>query len=220
MQAVAQTIANILPNAQPVTVSTITQTSGPSCKCGTPLPAKWVTDICQRCADAKYSPRAITGEEYNIESIPTVYFRFQPKPVKYDGQGFLTLLGRAGAGKSVTAAHVARQAAKSKTLKVEWINCAELMLRIRASFRDGARETEEEVIKSVARAQVLVVDDLASEKVSDYSTSTLYLILNRRGERMKPTIVTSNLTLKEIADTLGDRIANRLTRFGSIVTVT
>ena len=92
-------------------------------------------------------------------------------------------------------------------------------MEIRATFRDKCDRTEEYIIQEISRVPLLVLDDLAAEKVSDYSVSTLYIILNRRGEQDKPTIITSNLSIKEIAETMGDRIANRLVRYGKVVTL-
>ena len=47
----------------------------------------------------------------------------------------------------------------------------------------------------------------------------VYLILNRRGEYGRSTIITSNLPLQAIAAMLDDRIANRLARYGNVVTL-
>jgi len=44
--------------------------------------------------------------------------------------------------------------------------------------------------------------------------------LNRRGEYLRPTIITTNLDLDGIAGKLDDRIANRLMRYGHVITLT
>jgi DNA replication protein DnaC len=93
------------------------------------------------------------------------------------------------------------------------------MMEIRATFSDKTDRTEQDIIQNTSRVPLLILDDLAAEKVSDYSVSTLYIILNRRGEQGKPTIITSNLTIRDVAEQMGDRIANRLVRYGKVITL-
>ena len=118
-----------------------------------------------------------------------------------------------GARKTTTAAHLLRREAwklgKSPTFK----NVAELFLELRESIQN---HNERNCIKKFQTAEILLLDDLASEKISDYSVTSIYLILNHRGERNLPTIITSNLTLEEIGTRIDDRVANRLKRYGPV----
>jgi DNA replication protein DnaC len=95
-----------------------------------------------------------------------------------------------------------------------------MFLKIRSTFDRNSDESEEKLIRDYSRKALLCLDDLAAEKVSDYTISTLYLILNQRGEHGRLTIVTSNLSLDAIAQRLDDRIASRLFRYGRIITLT
>jgi DNA replication protein DnaC len=134
-----------------------------------------------------------------------------------DEKPFLTIIGPPGSGKSISAATWILVNLRKNHEVPLWINSAELMLKIRSSFKDESL-TEESVIKKYSDAELLVIDDLASEKVSDYSTSTLYLIINRRGEQNKKTIITGNFKdVNNIMQELGDRIANRIVRYGKVV---
>ena len=51
---------------------------------------------------------------------------------------------------------------------------------------------------------------MGAEKTTDWSITTLYIILDRRYRNNKPTLITTNLNLKEIENNLGSRIASRL----------
>jgi DNA replication protein DnaC len=86
----------------------------------------------------------------------------------------------------------------------------DLLLEIRQSFRDNARTSEEEIINKYCGAKLLVLDDLGSEKTTEYSITTLYIIIDRRDRDLLPTIITTNLSQKEIEEKLGARIASRL----------
>ena len=58
--------------------------------------------------------------------------------------------------------------------------------------------------------RILILDDIGAEKATDWAVETLFVIINDRYEKMLPTIYTSNLSLQQLGETLGDRIASRI----------
>lgn len=90
----------------------------------------------------------------------------------------------------------------------KWISTPKLIIRIRSSF-NGSGETELQILKEMVEPKLLILDDLGAEKVSDFSSSTLYAILSERINELKHTIVTTNQTLEEI-NTWEPRVASRL----------
>jgi DNA replication protein DnaC len=67
----------------------------------------------------------------------------------------------------------------------------------------------------MSKARVMVLDDLGAENVTDHSTSTLYAILSERINNQCVSIVTTNMSLKEINE-WDARIASRLAELASI----
>ena len=57
---------------------------------------------------------------------------------------------------------------------------------------------------------LLVIDDLGTEHVNSFTKSTLYNLINTRLLIKKPTIINTNLSLKEIQEIYSPRIASRL----------
>lgn len=168
--------------------------------------------------------RKAAGSEY-ADPVPPIYRELAPiVPANFGPGPFVTILpgqsNDCGIGKSTTAAELLiRTAVETNTIPA-WVNCAELMMEIRATFGERSKQTEADIVRQYVRKPLLCIDDLAAEKTSDFSVSTLYVILNQRGEQDRRTIITSNLTLKDLAQTLGDRIANRLARYGVVITLT
>jgi len=157
---------------------------------------------------------------YGLRTIPLIYRKLRPiVPARgEEPKPFVVILGEAGIGKSVAAAELLEYHAVENGIVPAWLNVPKLLLRIRGTFDDKHRgETEEQIIKKVVRTPFLCLDDLAAEKVSDFSVSELYLILNQRGENGERTIITSNLSLDAIAQKLDDRIASRLERYGTVI---
>ncbi len=64
--------------------------------------------------------------------------------------------------------------------------------------------------EAMLQCDLLVIDDLGTELSTEFSKSVFYNLLNSRLLSKKPTIINTNLTMKEIADRYGERIASRL----------
>lgn len=197
-----------------------------------PTPPSNSEGICQRCRSHPYQDsRLAAGELFcvdcwrtvreGIATIPPVYRRLRPiTPIRGNAGPFVTITGAAGLGKSVAAAEFAEHAAKKHGLVLTWANVPALLLKIRSTFDGKGRGTEEQIIREHSKCPLLVLDDLAAERVTDYTVSTLYQILNTRGEYERLTVVTSNLNLDGIARLFDDRIASRLNRYGVVVELT
>jgi DNA replication protein DnaC len=128
--------------------------------------------------------------------------------MKAIGKESVVLSGKTGCGKTHIAVSMLRESGLKWT--GYFITIPELLLKIRGAFNSQSSETEEEIIKKFSDYDLLVLDDLGAEKTTEYSITTLYLILDRRNRENKRTIVTTNLSLQDIEETLGARIASRL----------
>lgn len=72
-------------------------------------------------------------------------------------------------------------------------------------------EEKNDILDKYLNTQVLFIDDLGTElRRPDVTVNYLYLILNERKVKKLPTIITSNLTLEEIADYYDERISSRI----------
>lgn len=58
--------------------------------------------------------------------------------------------------------------------------------------------------------EMLVLDDLGAERLTDWVFQGLYRIIDYREKNELPTVITSNLSLAQVADKFSDRIASRL----------
>lgn len=191
-------------------------------KCGT----KCQYGICNACIEADKERQGIEQEKrfndlkkanydnfLNEAGIPKMFMTVQPKEDKRS----LFIAGSFGAGKTYYAVSVMKNYIDNipNTCFVPpfnrlplFITIPELLLKIRSTF--SLERCEEEIVDKYSNAPLLIFDDLGAEKTTDFSLQTLYIILNRRYNEQLQTIITSNLTLDEVKNKLGDRIASRI----------
>lgn len=96
-------------------------------------------------------------------------------------------------------------------------NTTELFREIRMDFdRDPGekRRVEEDLMKHEG---ILFIDDIGSEKVTDWVMETFYLIINRRYNENRPIVFTSNYTVRELAERIGKRITSRIVEMCDMV---
>jgi len=96
-----------------------------------------------------------------------------------------------------------------------FLPATELFLKLKSSFNESSGEIE--ILDNLDKADLLILDDIGTDKVSDWSKQIIYTIVDRRYRNMKQLIVTSNLSLQEIGKLYDDRIASRLMEMGSVV---
>lgn len=89
----------------------------------------------------------------------------------------------------------------------KFYTCGELMMYSRVASR------QIDLYESCIRFKGLVLDDLGVGKKSDFIPDIIYMVVDKRLELGKPTIVTSNLKLAEISELIDDRLASRLASY-------
>jgi DNA replication protein DnaC len=99
------------------------------------------------------------------------------------------------------------------------ISVPDLLLEIRECFSGRTGDSESSLIEKYTGRKCLILDDLGPEKSSEWSIQTLYSIIDRRYRDVRQTLVTSNLTLDEIAEKVGDRIASRIAGMCEVVEI-
>jgi len=128
------------------------------------------------------------------------------------GRG-LFITGDVGTGKTHLASaivdHIARlhKMKRRKPFKIIFSTSSEILSDIKFSFKD---DRPEDCLEKYKKADLLIIDEIGAEKVTEWSYETLYQIINYRYSNMIPTILISNLNDKELSEQLDRRIASRI----------
>jgi hypothetical protein len=129
------------------------------------------------------------------------------------------LTGIPGSGKTTVALQIVKAwlqeiacEPEMETNYVTFIALSEIVEKARRSMEDSHHGWElRQQLKDIKEYPLLVIDDVGTEKQTDFILQTIYDIVNFRYENMLQTIFTSNYSLQEIAEKYHDRIASRIT---------
>lgn len=143
------------------------------------------------------NPRITQAMQKYVENYPEL---------RKTGQGLL-LYGEVGRGKTYAAAEVAN-ALIDKGYSVLMTNFKRIENTV-----CGMYEGKQEYYDSLNRFDLLILDDLAAERKTEYMQEIVYNIIDARYRAGKPMIITTNLTsaeLKNPQDIMNKRIFDRV----------
>lgn len=142
----------------------------------------------------------------------------------YRSAGFLVLTGPIGTGKTHQAYGALRRIAEAGPKQFEMIatTAPDMYGRLRPGGSDKGTEHE---LKRLFRVPLLLVDDLGTEKLSEWTEEATYRLVNERYNECLPLIITTNFLVRatsggastDLVTRLGDRLASRLAQTANVV---
>ncbi len=123
--------------------------------------------------------------------------------------GWLTLFGDTGAGKTHLAVAIAGSRL-AQGLPVFFAFVPELMDFLRFTFDPNSRVAYDRVFDEVRNAPMLILDDLGVEYRSDWAYEKLYQIVVHRHNQRMPTVITTSLNVLDTAGPIVSRIRDEL----------
>lgn len=86
-----------------------------------------------------------------------------------------------------------------------------------ADYTFRREEGNQETLPQLLRCDLLIIDDLGTELTNAFSNSELFLCINERILHRKSTIISTNLSLKQISSTYSERISSRIIESYSLI---
>lgn len=130
------------------------------------------------------------------------------KKMKEENIGLL-LHGEPGNGKTYTATAIANSLI-DKRIPTICVHVEALLNKIKETYKKWGSEVEEDILRGLTNADLLIIDDLGTEQETDWATTKIYNILDSRYRNGLPLIITTNLTLTDLENRYAKRTYDRI----------
>jgi len=182
--------------------------------------------FCSHCVDriineiCHHIPKRFLDSKCYLGNTPQDIQDYYENELVKEKKG-IYLWGSVGTGKSFDGFALIRKLIVENTggdTIVKVINLSEFLSRLKAGFSDKSLGRDnydlEEELKTIP---YLMIDDVGSEKPSEWVEEEFFSIINSRYQKCRPTIITSNLAPKDL--NFSDRIASRIMEMCKILPV-
>jgi len=125
--------------------------------------------------------------------------------LKKEQKGIL-LKGTIGCGKTHLCAALTRRLIERGLFNVLFIDFKELLENIKATFSYGSYFNEQDILYPIQNTSLLIIDDLGSERNTEWTEDVFARILNYRYNRNLPVVITTNYFDRTVKGALSDEL--------------
>lgn len=153
----------------------------------------------ERLKDAVFAKFSVTADnKRNLRLCRRYAEHFDEMLEKNQG---LLFYGGVGTGKTFAAACIANSllGRRVSVVMTSFVKLLETM--------QGFKEDDDKLIARLNQARLLIIDDLGAERSTDFALEKVYNIVDSRYRAKLPMILTTNLTLEEMKETVDIRYA-------------
>jgi len=136
------------------------------------------------------------------------------------GSGFLVaLIGTRGSGKTQLAVETMRVNA-DQGKRSRYGTATEFFIEIKSTYDRQTSRTEKEVLEEFSKPSLLVLDEIGRRSESEWENRLLFELLNRRYNALKDTLLISNQSPEEFANSIGSSLISRMIETGGLINCT
>lgn len=125
----------------------------------------------------------------------------------------LILCGGVGTGKTHLAVGIGHSIIRQHKQPL-FVSVGRAIRKIKETYGKDKEQTEDQAISSFIQPDLLILDEVGVQFGSETEKMYLFEIINGRYEKLKPTILISNLSLEDLKKFIGDRAMDRLREGG------
>ena len=118
----------------------------------------------------------------------------------------MIFFGKTGVGKTHLSLSIANEVLKNG-YGVVYGTASEFLGKIE---KEHFGKIEGDTLQLLCECDLLIIDDLGAEFQTQFTASAIHELINRRIMEGKPSIISTNLSPAELAQTYGDRVSSRI----------
>jgi DNA replication protein DnaC len=145
--------------------------------------------------------------------------------------GIVALIGGRGTGKTQMAWQIAKNVRLSNVNTVNrdsgftkeinrpaiYRTAMEIFVELRSTYAPKAEKTEWQLMKEYENAALLVIDEINVTTGNNFEDLKMTAIMDKRYQRLRPTILIGNVDLQQFSDRMGKSVINRIEEDGIIL---
>ncbi|MFH0942448.1 MAG: ATP-binding protein [Chloroflexota bacterium] len=132
-------------------------------------------------------------------------------------EGWLVFQGENGCGKTHLAAAIANENLKAGRA-VRFVVVPDFLDHLRSTFSPESKVSYDQLFEAVKTAPLLILDDFGEQSTTAWAQEKLYQVINYRYNAQLPTVITTCLSLEEIARRFSSRFID--SRLSTVFTIT
>ena len=126
-----------------------------------------------------------------------------------DGPDNLLFYGPTGVGKTFLS-HCIAKALIDSCHSVVYFSAIDLFEQFSKTSFNYDEDSQEQLDQYILESDLLIIDDLGTERVNAFTNGKLFYCINERIARRKSTIISTNLDPNTLADAYTERVASRI----------
>jgi len=145
--------------------------------------------------------------------------------------GIVALIGGRGTGKTQMAWQISknvrlvdvtkdtREGGFTKVISRPAIyrTAMDIFLELRSTYAASSKKTEWDLMKEYENAALLVIDEINVSTGSTFEDLKITAIMDKRYQRLRPTILIGNVDIQQFSDRMGKSVVNRIEEDGIIL---
>lgn len=161
-----------------------------------------------------YSKEPYNEKEYSpYENISNILSRSRQFIARFEtttrNRGNLLIYGETGLGKTFLTNCIAKELLDHGH-SVLYLSANELFESILAEYLMNQKTELEDLYNYIYNSELLIIDDLGTELTNNFVLSQLFEIINKREIGGLSTLISTNLTMKQLRDRYSERIMSRI----------
>ncbi len=124
-----------------------------------------------------------------------------------DPREWLVIAGQTGRGKTRLAAAIGNYRRETGQA-VMFVVVPDLLDRLRSAYSPGNPRAFDDMFEQVRNVPLLILDDMGAQSGTPWADEKLFQLINHRYNASLPTVITTNLTVRDLDARLGSRLTD------------